>query len=175
MSGFRIDAVPFLFEVKPDKNGNYPDEPLSGNTQDPDNFGYLNHIYTQDMNETVDMVYQWRDTLDEFKATNGGETKSFNNYFILNKLLILFYFLRRIALIEAYSSMEMVARYFGNETHRGAQLPFNFLFIERINNGSNANDYKIVIDDWMSHMPVGGTANWVVSINIYANYFIQLI
>lgn len=59
----------------PDRSGNYPDEPLSGNTKDPDNYGYLNHIFTQDMNETVDMVYQWRETLDTFKETNGGDTR----------------------------------------------------------------------------------------------------
>lgn len=61
----------------------------------------------------------------------------------------------------------MVARYFGDATHKGAQLPFNFLFIERIRNDSNAYDYKSVIDDWMAHMPAGGTANWVVNITIH--------
>lgn len=67
-------------------------------------------------------------------------------------------------MIEAYSSMEMVDRYFGDDTHEGAQLPFNFLFIEMIRNQSTAYDYKDVIDEWMLNLPVGRTANWVVCI-----------
>jgi alpha-glucosidase len=30
VAGFRIDAIPALFEIKPDENGDFPDEPLSG-------------------------------------------------------------------------------------------------------------------------------------------------
>lgn len=63
---------------------------------------------------------------------------------------------------ECYSSIEMVMRYYGNETHEGAQMPFNFQFIERIKMDSNANDYKAAIDYWWSNMPKGRTANWVV-------------
>lgn len=55
VAGFRIDAVPSLFEVDKGQDGRYPDEPLSGGT-DPDDWGYLRHIYTQDLPETIDMV-----------------------------------------------------------------------------------------------------------------------
>lgn len=34
VDGFRVDAIPHLFEVDKDKDGNYPDEPLSGDCQD---------------------------------------------------------------------------------------------------------------------------------------------
>lgn len=50
VAGFRVDAVPWCFEVLPDETGRYPDEPLSGYTDDPDDSSYLLHIYTQDGN-----------------------------------------------------------------------------------------------------------------------------
>lgn len=34
VDGFRVDAIPHLFEVEKDKDGNYPDEPLSGDCTD---------------------------------------------------------------------------------------------------------------------------------------------
>lgn len=70
-------------------------------------------------------------------------------------------------LTEATSPLDIVMRYYGNSTHNGSHIPFNFLFINRIQNGSNANDYKNVVNDWMNKMPEGRTANWVVS------YFIK--
>lgn len=75
VTGFRIDAVPYLFEIEMDADGNYADEPLSNNCDDPDSHCYLSHIYTQDMDETFDMAYQWRKVLDDWKKDNGGETR----------------------------------------------------------------------------------------------------
>lgn len=72
VAGFRVDAVNHLFEVnKDDFGGKYPDEPRSGyNDASPDEFGYLNHIYTINLYETVEMVFEWRKVLDEFKAAD---------------------------------------------------------------------------------------------------------
>lgn len=75
VTGFRIDAVPFLYEVEADANGDYPDEPLSGSCDDPESYCYLSHIHTQDKDETFDMAYQWRKVLDDFKTQNGGESR----------------------------------------------------------------------------------------------------
>lgn len=144
VAGFRIDAVPHLFEVAADKNGRIPDEPISGNTNDTDDYGYLDHIYTVDQPETIDMLYQWRQVLDEYQAEHGGET--------------------RVLLTESWSSMDVLARYFGNATHNGAHIPFNFLFIERLENGSNAHDLNECVNEWMTMLPEGRTANWVVRI-----------
>lgn len=50
VSGFRVDAIPTLFEIAPDSRGNLPDEPKSGNPNcDKNDFCYLNHIYTNDV------------------------------------------------------------------------------------------------------------------------------
>jgi len=62
VDGFRIDAVPFLFE-----DAKFTDEPKSGQTTDQNDHAYLLHIYTQNLNETYDMVEQWRAVIDEQK------------------------------------------------------------------------------------------------------------
>lgn len=142
MSGFRIDAVPHLFEFGPDENGQFKDEPLSGNTNDKDDYGYLNHIYTVNQPETIDMVYQWRAVLDEYKRAHDGDS--------------------RVMMTEAYASVDTLMQYYGNETHNGSHVPFNFLWIERIHNTSAADDYVGCIRDWMSALPAGRTPNWVV-------------
>lgn len=139
-----MDAVPFLFEVDPkDFNGKFPDEPLSNIIgPSPDDNDYTDHIYTQNQEPTYDMVYQWRAVLDEFEQKDG---------------------MPRVMLVEAYTDVKNVMRYYGNGTVLGAHLPFNFEFLNGINNNSDARDMKFVIDKWETYMPVGETANWVVS------------
>ncbi|XP_062137459.1 maltase A3 [Drosophila sulfurigaster albostrigata] len=147
VAGFRIDAVPWCFEVVPDAEGRYPDEPLSGYTDDPDDSSYLKHIYTQDQPETVDMVYQWRTLLDDYKRIHGGDT--------------------RVLMVETYSSLDYVMQFYGNRTTKGAQIPFNFQFIvggngDKNNTLLNATGFVKIINSWLSQMPAGQTANWVM-------------
>ncbi|XP_030573679.1 maltase A1 [Drosophila novamexicana] len=147
VAGFRIDAVPWCFEVVPDAQGRYPDEPLSGYTDDPDDSSYLKHIYTQDQPETVDMVYQWRQLLDDYKRIHGGDT--------------------RVLMVETYSAVDYVMKFYGNRTTKGAQIPFNFQFIvggqgDKNNTELNAVGFVKIINSWLSQMPAGQTANWVM-------------
>uniref|UniRef100_A0A182Q4Z7 alpha-glucosidase n=1 Tax=Anopheles farauti TaxID=69004 RepID=A0A182Q4Z7_9DIPT len=144
VAGYRIDAVPTLFEVAPDADGQYPDEPLSGNTNNPDDPGYLVHIYTQDRNETLDMVYQWRAVMDQFQQQYGVR--------------------ERIIMAETYSPIDVAMKYYGNETVPGAQIPFNFHFITDLSKDSTAEDFKNTINYWIDHMPAMDTIvpNWVV-------------
>lgn len=144
--GFRIDAVPHLFEVEKNKQDRIPNEPLSGNTNDPDDYGYLKHIFTVDQPETIDMLYQWRKVLDDYVIENGGEA--------------------RIMMSEAYSPLNVVLQYYGNSTHNGSHVPFNFQMLQRLWNESNAHDYINCIDDWIKGVPKYQVANWVV----YHNY-----
>jgi alpha-glucosidase len=63
LDGFRVDAISHGIEfVFP--NGTYPDEPIANPTLNETDFGYLNHIYTQDQPELFDLIYDWRDILD---------------------------------------------------------------------------------------------------------------
>lgn len=58
VSGFRCDAVPFLFETQTNSNGLYDDEPLSGEcSDDPEAHCRLKHTETMDLDETCDRIY----------------------------------------------------------------------------------------------------------------------
>lgn len=144
VAGFRVDAIPTLFEVLPDADGNYPDEPLTNNPNcDPDDNCYLQHIYTEDRNETYYMAYQWRELLDNYKNKNGGNT--------------------RIMMTESYAPLDLTVKYYGDGNLEGSQIPFNFELIMKMNNMSTAKDYKETIESWINKTPKGHQPNWVVS------------
>ncbi|XP_028034157.1 maltase A1-like [Bombyx mandarina] len=142
IAGFRVDAIAHLFEV--DKTlfgGKYPDEPLAQNREiDPDNYDYLDHIYTKDHEETFEMVYQWRDVLDEYKAKDG---------------------FTRVMMTEAYSSPQITMKYFGDGVRAGAQMPFNFVLISDVSGSSTAAELKYALDKFLTFKPVDKLANWV--------------
>ncbi|KAH8277801.1 hypothetical protein KR018_007656 [Drosophila ironensis] len=142
VSGFRIDAVPHVFEIAPDAQGQYSDEPRNDWNNDPEDYGYLQHVYTVDQPETIDLVYSWRAVLDSFAREHGGE--------------------ERILMAETYSPIDIVMQYYGNATTEGAQLPFNFMLISEVSNSSNAYNYADTLKKWLEHMPQGRTANWVL-------------
>ncbi|XP_039501929.1 maltase A2 [Drosophila santomea] len=141
VDGFRIDAVPHIYEHR-NADGSYPDEPVSGWGSDPNAYDYHDHIYTKDQPATVDLMYEWREFLDNYRAQNGGES--------------------RVLLAEAYSSVETLSAYFGNSTHQGTQLPMNFQLMY-LSGYSTAEDVVGSIDYWMNTMwKEHQTANWVV-------------
>lgn len=145
VQGFRIDAVPFMFEVKPDGRGRFPDEPLAGpSCPNPDDYCYTQHIYTNDQPETFDMIYQWRALMDEFARTHDKVTK--------------------VIMTEAYTSLDNMIKFYGEGRRNGSHVPFNFELISNVNADSTAKDYKVRIDNWLSRVPAGKHANWVVSI-----------
>jgi alpha-glucosidase len=143
VDGFRVDSIACMFEIPADEEGNYPDEPLSGNSLDPESHAYLNHIYTIDRPENYDMVYQWRELLDEYKLQHGGDT--------------------RVMMTESYGSTESVMLFYGDGQRKGAQMPFNFQLLTGVNNDSTAADYKRIVDEWLTKMPADSSPNWVVS------------
>ncbi|XP_005186322.1 maltase A2 [Musca domestica] len=141
VDGFRIDAVPHIFEKRND-DGSFPDEPVSGGSSDPNSYDYHDHIYTKDQYPTVELLYEWREFLDSYRAKNGGDT--------------------RILLAEAYSSVETLSLYFGNGTHSGAHIPMNFNLMY-LNGFSTAQDVENSANYWMDTMwKQHQAANWVV-------------
>ena len=158
--GFRVDAVNNLFE-----DPAFRDEPLSGNTDDPTDSAYLNHIYTIDLvnsnipltyltyltcytkyfqEETFNMVGEWRTLIDEYTADKGGDT--------------------RVIFIEAWTTIQNTVRFYADsEGKPRSHFPFNFFLITELNLDSTPRDFKQTIDKWISHMPIGATPNWVVS------------
>lgn len=57
VSGFRIDAIPYIFESVND-DGSYPDEPPSGMCDDPTQTCYYTHIYTKDLDGMSYIIYE---------------------------------------------------------------------------------------------------------------------
>lgn len=142
VSGFRIDAIPALFE-KVEADGSFLDEPRSYNLDcDAHDHCYLQNIYTEDQPETYDMVYQWRKLVDDYSAANNAEKK--------------------ILMVESAAPIELNMKYYGNGTHEGAHFPFNFELLLKLNGNSTANDFKTLIDAWLNKMPKNHMANWVL-------------
>uniref|UniRef100_A0A182JC45 alpha-glucosidase n=1 Tax=Anopheles atroparvus TaxID=41427 RepID=A0A182JC45_ANOAO len=138
VDGFRIDAVPTLYE-----DVELRDEPPSGLTDDTEDTLYLKHIYTQDLPETVEMVYQWRALVDAYQKENGGDT--------------------RVMMTEAYSSLDIIKTYYQSSTGElGSHMPFNFRMITELTEQSVASDYVKVVKDWMDILPTGDVPNWVM-------------
>lgn len=144
VAGFRIDAVPFLFEKDLDRNNEYPDEPLAdGNPcPDSDDHCHLSHIYTTDQPETFDMAYQWRELADEFKREHGGDT--------------------RILMTEAYTSFENIIKFYGDGVRNGSHIPFNFDFLTNVVNDTKASVVVEHINKFLDAIPNGVYANWVL-------------
>nr|XP_014097351.2 maltase A2 isoform X1 [Bactrocera oleae] len=139
--GFRIDAVPHIGE-KRYTNGTYPDEPLSGRSDDPNSYNYLEHIYTKDQPLTLEVVYEWRNFLDEYKRQQGRDTI--------------------VLIAEAYSSVEVLSDYINNGTHLGTQMPMNFNLMS-INGYSTAKNVEDSVKGWMDNIwQKHQSANWVV-------------
>lgn len=66
---------------------------------------------------------------------------------------------------EAYTNITSTMRYYQSDdgTRKGSHIPFNFLMISDLDIDSTANDFVYTINEWLSYMPAGETANWVVS------------
>ncbi|EDW74208.2 maltase A8 [Drosophila willistoni] len=143
VSGFRCDALPPLFEVLPDAEGQYPDEVISGATDDAEDRNHLTVKYIENQPETIDMVYQWRTVLDDYQRIFGGDS--------------------RVLLIETYAPAWFTMQFYGNRTTNGAHLPFNFNLITVMEqNEFSAKNVQLAIDLWLNNMPAGRTPNWVL-------------
>nr|CAD7263971.1 unnamed protein product [Timema shepardi] len=120
VDGFRVDSVPHLFE-----DTKFLDEPLS---HDPNalegDYDSLVHIYTQNLPETYDMVYQFRAVVDEYKKKDG---------------------VTRVMMTEAYETINQTMLYYGTDERPGAHFTFNFLFIRNLTENSTADDYDYII------------------------------
>ncbi|XP_061708038.1 maltase A1-like [Cydia pomonella] len=143
--GFRVDALPYMIEADPaDHDGRYPDNPLSGLIQfEPHQLEYTIPLYTKDLIELYDVVYEWREFTDQYQAEHGGDT--------------------RVLFAEGYANISMTMLYYGNEDGKaGTHFPFNFDFITDLSSESRARDFVYVILKWLSYMPFGAVPNWVL-------------
>jgi alpha-glucosidase len=143
VSGFRIDAIATLFE-KENADGSFPNEERTYNPAcDQYDECYLTHLYTLDQDECYDMVYQWRKLVDDFSASHIVEPK--------------------VLMTESSQGIDKTLRYYGNGSVEGSHIPFNFELLQKVNINSKAEDFKNIIEEWLTKMPAGHMANWVVS------------
>lgn len=145
IDGFRIDAVPFLFESEIDpQTGTYPDEPVdeSNACPDPTDWCHLLHPYTNSLQEDIEMVYQWREVLENWRQEHSSSTK--------------------ILLTEAYTSFENLMLMYGNGERNGSHVPFNFEMLAGLTKQSKAADYQYFVKHWLDNLPEGTYANWVL-------------
>ena len=131
VDGFRMDAVTHIWE-----NNTFPDEPLSGSTNDSNSYGYLNHIYTTNLPETREVLKQFQDTIKSYTQIDGHD---------------------RVNMLEIYLSATDLLPYY-----EVCDYPFNFNFIG-FDENVNSNFVLHQIDDWYSNVPDGRVANWVVN------------
>ncbi|XP_054747119.1 maltase A2-like [Anastrepha obliqua] len=130
VDGFRIDAVPMFIEFRYE-NGSYPDAPRGDS-----------HKYTENQPETLELLYEWRQFLDEYQQKHGGDT------------------LPQIP--EAFTTTETLSTYVSNGTHIGSQLPMNFNFMQ-LRESSTAQTVEEYAKEWMDIMWTNHKmANWVV-------------
>lgn len=121
--------------------------PLKELSTDPLSYDNLSHFRTKDLPENFQMLYKWRDTVDELG-------RKYNN-----QSFVLF--------SEAYIGKDKkdiykeYKKYFGSKTNKGAQIPFNFVFIDSITRESSVDDIKAAIDDTINNLPKNTQANWV--------------
>ncbi|KAK9870029.1 hypothetical protein WA026_006124 [Henosepilachna vigintioctopunctata] len=140
IDGFRVDAVPYLVEDKLLR-----DEPRSydPNAQ-PNEPDYLIHTYTKDTDDTFDVVYEFREVVDEYTKKNGGST--------------------RILMSEAYAPLDKTMRYYGTSdgSRLGAHFTFNFFFVSLNLNVTTAYDIEALVYKWIDNLPNIYVSNWVI-------------
>ncbi|VVC30056.1 Glycoside hydrolase superfamily,Glycosyl hydrolase, family 13, catalytic domain [Cinara cedri] len=139
VDGYRVDAVPFLFE-----DSRFLDEPRKPErlaSKEINTYLQYDHPYTMDLNETYDMISQFRSVLDEYKQKDGKT---------------------RVMIIESYTTLENTMRYYGNEKQIGVHLPFNFQLVTELNAQSNATKFSNTVNQWLDNMPKGKWPNWVI-------------
>lgn len=138
VDGFSIDSASFLLEDE-----EFKDEPLLGSSIE--SYNDLDHIYTQNQKETYDLIYQFRELLDDYNKYHSGDA--------------------RILLTEALGSIDKITLFYGSEdgSELGAQSTFNYQLVENVHSESNAKDVVDAINIWLDYKPVQYTSNWMVS------------
>ncbi|XP_011307785.1 maltase 1 [Fopius arisanus] len=136
IDGFRVDAVPHLYEVE-----NLLDEPRTYATGVTSaEYAYLNHVHTKDQPETYALVKSWRKVLDDYANNTNSDEK--------------------VMMTEAYTTLGNTTRFYDSGSH----VPFNFFFITGANRNSTPDQFKSIIDNWLEETAKrnGAAANWVM-------------
>ncbi|ODM91568.1 Maltase 1 [Orchesella cincta] len=138
VDGFRVDAVPHIFE-----NQTFLDEPFNpwGNPDaKEDEYGSYDHIYTNNLPQVLDFLAEMRMLLDVYTASDG---------------------VVRCMMVEAAVDTVPLMGYYGTEQRPIAHFPFNFNLLG-MTPESVADDLKWLVDRWFEYMPEGNWASVLI-------------
>ncbi|KAH9491674.1 Maltase 1 [Bulinus truncatus] len=131
VDGFRIDAFSQLFE-----NANTAlDEPLSGNNVPPNEYSYLNHIYTADQPESIQTLMSWYSVVDEYTKKDGN---------------------LRYVVVELYAPPDV-----RNRIYATGAVPFNFDLMSMSSNHTGQEILTKVMAEY-NNLPTGKWPNFVL-------------
>ncbi|CAH1402761.1 unnamed protein product [Nezara viridula] len=140
VSGFRMDAVSWIYDDLACGNEPTSDHP---NPNNPNDYGNLNHICTMDQPETYAIIKEFRKTLDTFED------------YIKQKEA-------KLMMTESYSDFNAVVKYYGDKNSPGSTFPFNFFLITHVNQGSNTSEWANIITQWVNLINEDKWPNWVL-------------
>ncbi|XP_046668929.1 maltase A1-like isoform X2 [Homalodisca vitripennis] len=134
VDGFRMDAVQQIYE-----DIGFPDE-LPVNGTKGDTYNTQQHNYEINQPETFTLLKDWADVVYKWVQKDGRQ---------------------RAIFLEVYDTIPTTMKYYGNGTE-SLEFPFNFQLLTQGNQTTRPAELKQIIDDWMTAMPSGCVANWVV-------------
>ncbi|XP_064608495.1 maltase 2-like [Liolophura sinensis] len=134
VDGFRVDAIQTLFEVE-DVSLNEPRSFKPNVTEEEHD--YVRHIYTQNQDETHDVIRSWRQLLEEYELKDGK---------------------KRFMVVEVYDEdISQVIKFYQS----GADMAFYFdlLFLNRTCGGKCI---QAIVNKLLDHLPEGKWPNFVL-------------
>ncbi|XP_071454161.1 maltase 2-like [Hetaerina americana] len=144
VNGFWMDSINHLVE----KQG-FPDEPVKSrlDPSDINNYDYLDHIYTTNQPESLDVLANFWRQLEKYSYMRDNIT--------------------RVMITQADgTTTEEIMQQYGNQTHPIVNFPLNFNLIDDM--GMSAENFDIMICDWMDRLPVGAWPNWMLGSHEYS-------
>ena len=133
VDGFRFDAVTKLIEDE-----RYLDEPHdeSSGLTDPGDWLYYDHVYTNNLPETREILKEFYDLVKSYKMEDRTE--------------------ERVVMLEAWLDINSTMEYY-----ECGDFPFNFGFVN-LNEEPTAKIVAEQINLWLENLPAGKTADWVL-------------
>uniref|UniRef100_A0AAG5DTC2 alpha-glucosidase n=1 Tax=Anopheles atroparvus TaxID=41427 RepID=A0AAG5DTC2_ANOAO len=143
VDGIRFERVNHLLEDVQFRN-----EPLI-DLEGPSQYDNLDHIHTRDLPENYAIAFDWRAVFNAYNQEGVDRTA------------------RKLMITSAHSDgttqgLERTLKWFGIANRNGAHIAQNFGLLERLTNGSRAEDFQRVIGEWLGAMPTPGGANWML-------------
>ena len=158
VAGFRLHAVAHIFEDEA-----FADEPKSdASGAEPEQYEYLNHVFTRGMEENYGLVAKLRQIIQEAYESKDGKHRY--AFYIIHWMLFLKkkWFLFRILMTEADVALEDLIRFYGNETSRLVDMPFNFKLIDQLPRGFTGSQLHKSVNDFIRALPSWAWPNWIL-------------